>query len=160
MTTTYYTHLDSPLGSLRLLGEDDALVGLQLPDQRHARPLPARCSRDAAAFRDTRAQLAEYFAGQRSAFDLRLAPAGTDFQRRVWSAVRSVPTGSTASYRDVAARIGRPTAARAVGLANGHNPIVVVIPCHRIIGADGSLTGYAGGLAAKRWLLSHEGARP
>ena len=107
----------------------------------------------------TRRAVQAYFAGQRDALDgLAWRTAGTDFQRRVWRALAEIPVGVTVSYRDLAARIGKPTAVRAVGLANGANPIGVVVPCHRVIGADGSLTGYGGGLDRKRWLLNHEGA--
>lgn len=157
--TTFHTHVESPIGPLLLIGEDAALLGIQMQAQRHARALPAGCRGDRAAFATTSAQLAEYFAGERSAFELSLRPQGTVFQRCVWSALQEVPAGATVSYGELAARIGRPTAARAVGLANGKNPIAIVIPCHRVIGAGGSLTGYAGGLSRKRWLLSHEGAR-
>jgi methylated-DNA-[protein]-cysteine S-methyltransferase len=107
---------------------------------------------------EVRRQLAEYFAGERRAFALPVAPEGTDFERRVWQALAAIPYGETRSYRDVAGAIGRPTACRAVGRANGRNPIAVVIPCHRVIGSDGSLTGYGGGLDLKRFLLELEGA--
>jgi methylated-DNA-[protein]-cysteine S-methyltransferase len=103
-----------------------------------------------------RAQLAEYFAGRRRDFDLPLAPAGTPFQQRVWQALRAIPYGRTESYGALAARLGQPGAGRAVGLANGQNPIAIVIPCHRVIGAGGALTGYGGGLERKRWLLALE----
>jgi methylated-DNA-[protein]-cysteine S-methyltransferase len=108
------------------------------------------------AFADTRRQLAEYFAGERRAFDLPLSLDGNEFELRVWSALRDIDYGETASYGEIAARIGAPTAARAVGLANGRNPIAVIVPCHRVIGADGSLTGYGGGLERKRLLLDLE----
>jgi len=109
--------------------------------------------------RDSRArqQLAEYFAGKRRDFDLTLAPRGTEFQQEVWAALRTIPFGATCCYADIAERIGRPSAMRAVGAANGKNPIAIVVPCHRVIGRDGSLTGYGGGLDRKRWLLEHEG---
>jgi methylated-DNA-[protein]-cysteine S-methyltransferase len=107
-----------------------------------------------------RRQLAEYFAGHRRVFDLPLAPRGTPFQRAVWQALGTIPFGGTCSYADVAERIGRPGAARAVGAANGRNPIAIIVPCHRVIGRDGSLTGYAAGLARKRRLLDHEGVLP
>ncbi|WP_305879902.1 methylated-DNA--[protein]-cysteine S-methyltransferase [Simiduia sp. 21SJ11W-1] len=102
-------------------------------------------------------QLAEYFAGRRQEFDLPLAARGTAFQQQVWAALTAVPLGATASYGDIAAGIGKPKAVRAVGAANGRNPIAIVVPCHRVIGANGTLTGYAGGLARKQWLLRHEG---
>ncbi|CAN5816502.1 hypothetical protein BH11MYX2_BH11MYX2_03350 [soil metagenome] len=101
-------------------------------------------------------QLAEYFASKRSTFDLPLAPDGTDFQRKVWRALETIPFGETWSYGELAKRIGNPTASRAVGAANGQNPLWIIVPCHRVIGADGSLTGYAGGMTAKKWLLAHE----
>ncbi|MCA8974064.1 MAG: methylated-DNA--[protein]-cysteine S-methyltransferase [Planctomycetes bacterium] len=107
-----------------------------------------------------RRQLAEYFAGRRREFELPLAPRGTPFQLEVWAALRTIPFGSTCSYADIAARIGRPNAVRAVGAANGRNPIAIIVPCHRVIGRDGSLTGYAGGLDRKRRLLQHERTVP
>jgi methylated-DNA-[protein]-cysteine S-methyltransferase len=115
---------------------------------------------DAAPFPLLRRQLAEYFAGQRTAFELPLAPAGTPFQRNVWDALLAIPYGETRSYGELAAAVGKPGAARAVGRANHDNPIGVVIPCHRVIGAAGSLTGYAGGVDRKRYLLELEGALP
>jgi methylated-DNA-[protein]-cysteine S-methyltransferase len=111
---------------------------------------------DPAACADARRQLAEYFDGRRRHFDLRLAPEGTPFQTRVWAELCRIPFGTTISYRELAARIGQPAAVRAVGLANGRNPIAIVVPCHRVIGADGSLTGYGGGLDRKRYLLGLE----
>ena len=142
----------SPIGDLVLTGDAQALAGIDL----HGRRPPAGAIRDDAAFAAVRAQLDAYFAGALTEFDLPLAARGTAFQRRVWSALRSIPYGATVSYGELARRIGAPTAARAVGLANGANPIPIVVPCHRVIGADGSLTGFGGGLARKRWLLAHE----
>ncbi len=108
-----------------------------------------------------RRQLSEYFSGRRTSFDLPLAPRGTAFQQRVWAELVAIPFGGRATYGELARRIGRPAASRAVGAANGANPIAIVIPCHRVVGSDGSLTGYGGGLPLKRWLLAHEaGARP
>jgi len=116
---------------------------------------------DAPRCRIVARQVQEYFSGRRKAFDLALAPDGTDFQRKVWSALVGVPYGERASYSDIAIAVGRPEAVRAVGAANGANPIAVVVPCHRIVGRDGSLTGYGAGLPVKRWLLDHEsGLRP
>ncbi|HVI00310.1 MAG TPA: methylated-DNA--[protein]-cysteine S-methyltransferase, partial [Enhygromyxa sp.] len=115
------------------------------PDSRHS------------ILRKAAVQLEQWFAGERQAFDLPLAAAGTGFQRTVWSALQAIPFGQTRSYGQLAIDLGRPQASRAVGAANGRNPIPIVVPCHRVIGQDGSLTGYAGGLAAKRWLLAHEG---
>jgi methylated-DNA-[protein]-cysteine S-methyltransferase len=104
----------------------------------------------------TQAQLAEYFAGERRAFDLPLAPQGSGFQVEVWRALLRIPYGETCSYGDIARVVGRPAASRAVGAANGRNPIPIIVPCHRVIGSNGSLTGYGGGLPVKRWLLDHE----
>lgn len=155
--TLRYTLMDSPIGELLLAGDGDALTRLDLRDSGDPLPDPAEgWRRDDDAFTETRAQVAAYFAGERGGFELALAPAGTAFQRRVWDALLTIPYGETASYGDVARRLGTPGAARAVGLANNRNPIAVIIPCHRVIGADGSLTGYGGGLERKRWLLAHE----
>jgi methylated-DNA-[protein]-cysteine S-methyltransferase len=112
--------------------------------------------RDDRAFAIARAQLGEYFAGERFEFDLPLGATGTQFQRKVWSELCRIPYGATASYGELARRVGQPGAARAVGLANGSNPLPIVVPCHRVIGADGSLTGFGGGIERKRWLLVHE----
>jgi methylated-DNA-[protein]-cysteine S-methyltransferase len=115
---------------------------------------------DAGPFREVVRQLKAYFDGQLKAFDLPLAPQGTEFQRQVWRALQTIPYGRTKSYGEIARRLGRPEASRAVGAANGQNPIPVIIPCHRVIGADGSLTGFGGGLPIKRKLLALEGALP
>lgn len=144
--------ISSPLGDLRLYAHDDELVGIYLPDQHAPAAAPGRGGVLAAAAR----QLAEYFAGERRAFDLPLAPRGTGFQQLVWRALLAIPYGETRSYGDLARAIGRPAAARAVGAANARNPLAIVVPCHRVIGASGQLTGYAGGMPAKRWLLEHE----
>ncbi len=113
-------------------------------------------ARDHDALAGVSGQLRQYFAGRRRSFDLPLAPAGTAFQQRVWMALREIPLGTTTTYGHIASMVGRPAAARAVGAANGRNPISIVVPCHRVVGADGSLTGYASGVARKRWLLDHE----
>lgn len=144
------TTIDSPVGAVSItVNTEGAVVSVLFgePDV----PTPPSDTSAAAA-----EQLSEYFAGQRTSFDLTLAPIGTAFQRTVWAALREIPYGSTESYGGLAARIGQPTASRAVGLANGRNPIAIVVPCHRVIGASGMLTGYAGGLDRKRWLLDHE----
>ncbi|MEO6886898.1 MAG: methylated-DNA--[protein]-cysteine S-methyltransferase [Jatrophihabitantaceae bacterium] len=152
-----YTYFDSPLGELLLTRDDVGLTGLYLPTGRHGATKPrADWTRDDDAFEDARTQLTEYFAGERIAFELPLHAAGSAFQHRVWDALCDIPYGQTASYGKTAAAVGVPDGARAVGLANGQNPISIIVPCHRVIGADGSLTGYGGGLPAKRWLLSHE----
>jgi len=154
--TTAFTTLPSPVGPLTLVAAgDDDLVGLYFDDDPNGAPR-ADWVRDARRLRPAAAQLAEYFAGKRTRFDLRLAPQGTAFQRAVWAALLRIPYGETASYGDIARAIGKPAAARAIGGANHRNPIAIVIPCHRVIGADGSLTGYGGGLDHKRLLLALE----
>jgi len=148
--------VDSPLGPLTLVEEDSALAGLYMTEQRHL-PDPARYGdRDDEILPVVREQLESYWAGGRKDFDVPLRMAGTDFQQRVWAALRTIPYGQTWSYGTVAAAIGAVGASRAVGLANGRNPIGIVVPCHRVVGANGSLTGYGGGLDRKRWLLAHE----
>jgi len=159
MTTTaiYERSFDSPLGRLRLLATDEALVGLYFPEHTPAPAIEAQSAPGEHAILDRVAgQLEAYFSGRRRRFELPLAPAGTEFQREVWAALVTIEPGTTATYAELAARIGRPAAVRAVGAANGRNPISIVVPCHRVIGSDGRLTGYAGGLARKRWLLDHE----
>jgi methylated-DNA-[protein]-cysteine S-methyltransferase len=154
-----YTYYGSPLGDLLLVGDDSgALTGLYLPTGRRPVTPAADWIRDDDILVDVRAQLGEYFAGERREFDLRLAARGSAFQRRVWDALTEIPYGETTSYGKIAVSVGAPDGARAVGLANGQNPISIVVPCHRVIGANGSLTGYGGGLPAKQWLLSHEAA--
>jgi methylated-DNA-[protein]-cysteine S-methyltransferase len=150
--------LDSPIGELTLVSDGEALTGLYMDAQRHRPELPAATASDDAVLATARRQLGEYFAGERREFDLPLRPAGTPFQREVWAALRDIPYGETAGYGELAQRLGRPGAARAVGLANGRNPIAIVVPCHRVIGAAGSLTGYGGGLERKRYLLDLEAA--
>ncbi|MGW5721697.1 methylated-DNA--[protein]-cysteine S-methyltransferase [Amycolatopsis sp. NPDC003865] len=152
-----HTVVDSPCGPLTLVAEDDALCGLYMHEQRH-RPAEAAFGSPGAAevFALTESQLAEYFAGRRREFDLPLAFRGTPFQRSVWAALLDIPYGETASYGELAQLLGKPAAARAVGLANGKNPISIIVPCHRVIGSTGSLTGYGGGLERKRYLLDFE----
>jgi methylated-DNA-[protein]-cysteine S-methyltransferase len=151
--------LDSPLGRLLLLGEDGVLTGVRFPGGRHRDAVPPPDSREApAALAEAREQLAAWFAGDRRDFDLPLRLDGTAFQRRVWAQLRTIPFGATTHYGAIAEALGEPGAARAVGAANGRNPIPVIVPCHRVIGADGALTGFGGGLERKRWLLAHEGA--
>jgi len=156
--TLYKLEHQSPIGRLSLFATNDALVGLYLEEHRHAPVLEARDGAGHPILERTRAQLVEYFAGRRQSFDLPLAPRGTEQQESVWQALRDIPFGKTRSYGELAAHLGRPRAARAIGSANGRNPISIVIPCHRVIGADGALTGYAGGTARKQWLLHHEQA--
>jgi methylated-DNA-[protein]-cysteine S-methyltransferase len=151
-----YSYVESPLGALLAVRDDIGITGLYLPSGRHPVSVAPNWTRDDDAFDDARAQLAEYFTGERTTFDLPLHLIGSPFQLRVWAALREIPYGETTSYGKTAAAIGAPTASRAVGLANGQNPIPIIVPCHRVVGANGSLTGYGGGLDAKRWLLSHE----
>lgn len=155
------THIiiDSPLDALTLVATGGRLSGLYMVDQRHRPPAEAFGERDPRPFADVTDQLAEYFAEQRTSFDLALALIGTPFRRAVWDVLRAIPYGETWSYRQVAYRLGRPAAARAVGLANGANTIGIVVPCHRVVGSDGSLTGYGGGLDRKRHLLDAERRR-
>ncbi|MCX6559304.1 MAG: methylated-DNA--[protein]-cysteine S-methyltransferase [Candidatus Aminicenantes bacterium] len=146
----------SPIGLIRIEAVDEAVTGLDFMDQES--PTSARLP---GVLRDALRQIEEYFLGRRTKFTLALRPAGTPFQRDVWKALVRIPYGQTASYKDIAAAVGRPAAARAVGAANGANPISLLIPCHRVLGADGRLTGYGGGLWRKEWLLRHErGGRP
>jgi methylated-DNA-[protein]-cysteine S-methyltransferase len=152
-----YTTLSTPIGELLLTADDDgAVTGVHLPG-RH--PKTTGWQRDDALLEPARRQLGEYFAGERTAFDLPLRPAGAPFQRRVWEALQRIPYGETASYGEIAREIGHPGAARAVGAANGRNPIAIVVPCHRVIGSSGALTGYGGCLDCKRALLDLEAGR-
>ena len=144
----------SPVGRLTLVASEDALVGLFM--EVSGSEVPVAEKRHTALLDRVSAELDEYFEGTRESFDIPLAPEGTDFQRRVWAVLETIPFGTTCSYAEVARKVGRPRAVRAVGAANGRNPISIIIPCHRVIGADGSLTGYGGGLPRKRWLLAHE----
>jgi methylated-DNA-[protein]-cysteine S-methyltransferase len=151
--------VDSPVGPLTLVAADGALAGLYMTEQRHLPPAgtfgqPA--DPDEAPFAAAAGQLREYFEGARTGFDLELAMDGTAFQRRVWAALLDIPYGQTVSYGQLADRIGQPSASRAVGLANGKNPIGIIVPCHRVVGADGALTGYGGGIERKQFLLAHE----
>lgn len=152
----FYTSMDSPIGELLLLGDDRALHGLYMQDGRKPVKISPQWRRSAAPFASVQAQLQEYFAGERVAFETPLEMDGTQFERRVWRALTEIPYGETVSYGEIAKRIDQPSAARAVGLANGRNPIAVIVPCHRVIGANGTLTGYGGGLERKQLLLELE----
>lgn len=154
----HYRTIDSPLGPLTLVGEGERLLELNLPRRGKAVPPPAGAVRDGGELDEAARQLAEYFAGQRRSFDLALDLRGTEFQRSVWLALAEIPFGETVSYGEMAERVGHPGAARAVGAANGRNPVAIVLPCHRVIGSNGSLVGFGGGLPAKRLLLELEGA--
>jgi methylated-DNA-[protein]-cysteine S-methyltransferase len=154
-----YRIVGSPIGPLTLVTGGDRLKGLLFGD--HARPCvkaygPGRVNSSLPVLKSAARQLEEYFAGDRTTFDIPLAPEGTSFQKRVWNALLTVPYGETASYADVARRVGDVRKARAVGAANGRNPIAIIVPCHRVIGSDGSLTGFGGGLPTKRFLLDLE----
>lgn len=153
-----YRTIDSPIGPLTLAGRGPVLTNLRMIDQTYE-PSRADWSPDLHAFDRAVDQLHAYFAGELTAFDLDLDLQGTAFQRRVWQALLTIPYGETRSYGEIAEQIGAPGAARAVGLANGHNPIAIVVPCHRVIGANGSLTGFGGGLGRKRTLLDLEKQR-
>ena len=155
-----YCETSTPIGRLLLTGDESGLRGISFDNGRHPAQVAETWQRTEEPFRDAIAQLADYFAGRRRRFDLALAPQGTPFQRQVWSALTGIPYGETVSYSELARRVGRPSATRAVGAANGRNPLPIVVPCHRVIGADGSLTGFGGGLAIKRRLLELEAAPP
>ena len=158
MNPTLTTTIASPIGPLLLSARDGALTGLQVHNQRHFRELPNDAVHDDVWFSDIKEQLDAYFTGDRRTFEVPLNLEGTDFQRRVWAQLRAIPYGETISYGELASRVGNARASRAVGLANGRNPVSIIVPCHRVIGADGSLTGYGGGLERKTWLLAHEEA--
>jgi methylated-DNA-[protein]-cysteine S-methyltransferase len=154
MTSTYAT-VATPIGDLMLTAGPRGLTGVHLPG-RH--PDTASAAHDPGAFAGSIGQLGEYFAGERTTFDLALDPRGTPFELRVWRALLEIPYGTTTTYGELARALGTPRGARAVGLANGRNPLAIVVPCHRVIGSDGGLTGYGGGLDRKQALLALEGA--
>jgi methylated-DNA-[protein]-cysteine S-methyltransferase len=145
---------ESPLGPLTLVERDGALAGLYMAEHRHMPPVPG--DRDDSILPDLQEQLTAYFARELKDFDVRVAVAGTPFQQQVWAGLGQIPYGETWSYAELARHIGSPTAVRAVGLANGRNPVSIVVPCHRVVGSNGSLTGYGGGLERKRLLLDLE----
>lgn len=148
--------VESPLGVLRVVASDRAVTGIYLRhDPRREVAVVPRAPRGSMLAQAER-ELGDYFAGRRTEFSLPLAPRGTDFQRAVWRALARIPCGETRSYAEIARTVGRPDAVRAVGAANGRNPLSIVVPCHRVIGKGGALTGYAGGLPMKAWLLRHE----
>lgn len=153
-----YRHLDSPVGLLTVAATDAGLHAIEFPRNRHPADRHGWTEGDHALIDLAARQLDEYFAAERQAFDLPLAPRGTDFQRTVWMTLAGIGYGETISYAQLAQRVGKPTAMRAVGAANGRNPLPIVLPCHRVIGADGSLTGFGGGLPTKQFLLELEGA--
>ncbi|MGE2692829.1 methylated-DNA--[protein]-cysteine S-methyltransferase [Mycolicibacterium pulveris] len=155
METLQFRCVDSPVGPLTLAGKNGRLMHLRMVDQTYE-PSRANWEPDDTAFPEAVEQLEAYFAGERRDFDLQLDLIGTAFQRRVWEALLTIPYGETRSYGEIARQIGSPAAFRAVGLANGHNPIGIIVPCHRVIGANGSLTGYGGGIDRKKTLLGLE----
>ncbi len=152
----YFDHLDTPIGPLLLVGDGEGLVYIGLPRHGASQPAPPDATVSKPKLHAAVRELDEYFAGTRRQFDVPLRPSGTPFQLEVWGALLTIPYGETASYADIARRIRRPRAVRAVGAANGANPLSIIVPCHRVIGSHGDLTGYGGGLPAKRWLLAHE----
>ena len=156
--TTMYTIFESPVGRLLLMSDGQSLTGLHTDSDKHRPAMRPDWIHDddATPFAQVKDQMRAYFDGRLTDFDLPLAPQGTEFQLRVWRELRGIPYGETISYSELARRIGNPNASRAVGMANAHNPISIIVPCHRVIGADHSLTGYAGGLERKRMLLTHE----
>jgi methylated-DNA-[protein]-cysteine S-methyltransferase len=158
MSAMQFRTMESPVGPLTLAGRDGRLMHLRMVDQTYE-PSRNGWERDDTAFPDAVEQLEAYFAGERREFDLELDLVGTSFQRQVWEALLTIPYGETRSYGQIAEQIGSPGASRAVGLANGHNPIGIIVPCHRVIGANGNLTGYGGGLDRKRALLALERSR-
>lgn len=156
-----FTYIESPVGELLLFSDGTSLTGLYTGQQIKAKfcsllKEQALASTELSIFEETQEQLAEYFAGKRREFNLPLKPGGSDFQLAVWDQLRRIEYGNTISYIQLAERLGKPSASRAVGNANGKNPISIIVPCHRVIGANGALTGYAGGLECKKALLSHE----
>jgi O-6-methylguanine DNA methyltransferase len=161
MKSTHFTQMNSPIGAITLCGTEHGLAGIFMEDHCHG---PSQAQRHGWGraddfFADAKAQLEEYFAGRRMVFSVdidRDAVGGTSFQRQVWKALEEIPYGVTISYGELARRINQPTAVRAVGLANGRNPLSIIVPCHRVIGSDGKLTGYGGGMDRKRWLLDLE----
>lgn len=164
MSRLFFEYSDTPIGTLTLAADADGLRHIEFPDNRHPVSregwIPGASGAAADVLHATREQLREYFAGTRQVFDLPLRPLGTAFQMEVWRTLATIPWGATWSYRDLARTIGKPDAVRAVGAANGRNPLPIVLPCHRVIGADGSLTGFGGGLPIKAALLRLEGALP
>ncbi len=157
MATIFYTRFDSPIGELLLLSDGSALCGLQFADRSNLAVSPHwRQDEQAAPFAQAREQLRAYFQGELTAFDLPLAPQGTVFQRKIWALLGTIPYGQTRSYTWLSEQYGDLKAIRAVGLANGRNPLAIIVPCHRVIGADGSLVGYGGGLERKAALLAFE----
>jgi len=156
MAILEYDYLDTPIGRLLLAADEQGLRCIEFEDERQGRRIGPAWYRGRARLGDTIAQLQAYFAGDRHAFELELAAEGTAFRHRVWDELVRIPYGETISYGELARRVGDPSASRAVGAANGANPLPIVVPCHRVIGANGKLTGFGGGLPTKQWLIEHE----
>ncbi len=156
MSTIYYDYLETPIGSLMLAGDGELLMELGFPGGKGARRHQFDWLKNGGVFKQVKEQLFSYFAGELEKFSIPLAPQGTDFQLQVWQALQTIPYGETLSYGELAKQIGRPKASRAVGAANGQNPIPVIIPCHRVIGSSGKLVGFGGGLETKQTLLALE----
>jgi methylated-DNA-[protein]-cysteine S-methyltransferase len=152
----HYTYMTSPLGKLLLQMTNTKLSGLWICDQKHMPKIQPTWVKDDEIFHEIKIQLEKYFAGKLKKFSIPIYSNGTDFQKSVWKELTKIPFGKKITYKDVATKINHPKAMRAVGSANGKNPICIIVPCHRVIGADGKLSGYAGGIAAKEWLLDHE----
>ncbi|MCW5822810.1 MAG: methylated-DNA--[protein]-cysteine S-methyltransferase [Cyanobacteria bacterium TGS_CYA1] len=162
---SYTRFIDTPIGKILLESDGESLTGVYFPAQLkqrsrfQARPqmsVPLSCSK---LFEQAQSQIEQYFKGERKSFDLAIKPNGTEFQKKVWGELCKIPFGKTISYKELAVRCGNPNASRAVGMANSKNPISLIVPCHRVIGENGSLTGYAGGLSSKEYLLKLEGAK-
>jgi methylated-DNA-[protein]-cysteine S-methyltransferase len=157
-TQVVYTTIDSPIGTLLLSGDEQGLSGVYMELHKGGLLPTAQWQQDDEALAPAAEQLRAYFDGRLRKFDVPLSLHGTDFQLQVWHALCEIPFGQTISYGELARRIGKPQAMRAVGAANGRNPVSIIVPCHRVVGSTGSLTGFGGGLPRKRWLLDHEGA--
>lgn len=155
----YFSAVPSPIGELLLTSDGDALTGLYLENHKGGPALADHRRRDDDRLRPAVEQIAAYFAGERETFDLPIALRGTEFQKSVWEALLAIPFGATVTYASLAKSIGAPAAVRAVGAAVGRNPVSIIVPCHRVVGSAGALTGYAGGIERKRWLLEHEGPK-
>jgi methylated-DNA-[protein]-cysteine S-methyltransferase len=153
----WFDQFKTPIGQLRIAADDEGLRYVMFEKSKYAATDEATWQRDAKALANVREQLLAYFAGDLKSFDVILSPHGTEFQKQVWKTLTNIPYGKTWSYSDIAKKVNSPKAVRAVGAANGRNPIPIILPCHRVIGSNGSLTGFAGGLAMKQWLLEHEG---
>jgi methylated-DNA-[protein]-cysteine S-methyltransferase len=154
----YFTTYESPIQTLQLVSDGQSLIGLYMMSEKHSLQQQSDWVEDdaIAPFPETKQQLNEYFAGTLTEFDLPIQLHGTEFQQKVWEVLKTIPYGTTMSYGELAKQLNQPNASRAVGLANGKNPVSIVVPCHRVIGANGKLTGYGGGIERKQWLLSHE----